>query len=432
MKPQQSRGRSKVGQQQFVHSGPVSDGDVGSIYPQPGLETYAMAAGSPVLGSQPPMMGMNNGTPLAYQTSHISADGGAPSQPIQPSQPRQPVGAVSRPQNGAGALPALPSKTPVSVLQELLSRRGTTPKYELVQIEGAIHEPTFRYRVTVGEIIAVGTGRSKKEAKHAAAKAILDKLVGISDNPLPGGGPVPSNNNIPDVTSQMVSPFDDTIPGNPIGTLQEMCMSRRWPPPVYDLKSEKGLPHERLFTIACSVFKNIETGTGKSKKLAKRQAAHKMWLKLKDLPVEQPNANLGLEDDDEIAQRSSSGSHYAELKDSKIATLTPPHSQKVSMFHKSLKSSSGAKLNELQVSTPLASDANFNYVKFLQEISHEQQFEVTFVDVEEKAKSGAVQCLVQLSTLPVAVCYGSGPTQKDAQAAAARNALEYLKIMTKK
>jgi len=51
----------------------------------------------------------------------------------------------------------LPSKTPVSVLQELLSRRGTTPKYELVQIEGAIHEPTFRYRVTVGEVIGKKT-----------------------------------------------------------------------------------------------------------------------------------------------------------------------------------------------------------------------------------------------------------------------------------
>jgi RISC-loading complex subunit TARBP2 len=47
----------------------------------------------------------------------------------------------------------LPSKTPVSVLQELLSRRGTTPKYELVQIEGAIHEPTFRYRVTVSDVV---------------------------------------------------------------------------------------------------------------------------------------------------------------------------------------------------------------------------------------------------------------------------------------
>lgn len=48
---------------------------------------------------------------------------------------------------------ALPNKTPVSVLQELLSRRGTIPKYELVQIEGAIHEPTFRYRVTVADVV---------------------------------------------------------------------------------------------------------------------------------------------------------------------------------------------------------------------------------------------------------------------------------------
>lgn len=48
---------------------------------------------------------------------------------------------------------SLPSKTPVSVLQELLSRRGTIPKYELVQIEGAIHEPTFRYRVTVTDVV---------------------------------------------------------------------------------------------------------------------------------------------------------------------------------------------------------------------------------------------------------------------------------------
>lgn len=72
-----------------------------------------------------------------------------------------------------------PSKTPVSVLQELLSRRGITPKYELVQIEGPIHEPIFRYRVYLNsEFVATGTGRSKKEAKHAAAKNLLDLLVG--------------------------------------------------------------------------------------------------------------------------------------------------------------------------------------------------------------------------------------------------------------
>lgn len=48
---------------------------------------------------------------------------------------------------------ALPMKTPVSVLQELLARRGTVPKYELVQIEGMIHEPTFRYQVTVADLV---------------------------------------------------------------------------------------------------------------------------------------------------------------------------------------------------------------------------------------------------------------------------------------
>lgn len=33
----------------------------------------------------------------------------------------------------------------------LFSRRGITPSYELVQIEGAIHEPTFRYRVSYND-----------------------------------------------------------------------------------------------------------------------------------------------------------------------------------------------------------------------------------------------------------------------------------------
>lgn len=78
-------------------------------------------------------------------------------------------------------------KTPVSVLQELLSRRGITPTYDLVQIEGAIHEPTFRYRVTYGNKDAMGAGKSKKEAKHQAARNLIDKLTGvqIADQILP-------------------------------------------------------------------------------------------------------------------------------------------------------------------------------------------------------------------------------------------------------
>lgn len=45
---------------------------------------------------------------------------------------------------------------------------------------------------------------------------------------------------------------------------------------------------------------------------------------------------------------------------------------------------------------------------------------------------GCFQCLVQLSTLPVAVCYAIGKTVDEAQANAAKGALEYLRLMTKK
>ena len=79
---------------------------------------------------------------------------------------------------GSGGINA--AKTPVSLLQELYVRRGLTPKYELVHTDGAIHDTTFKYRVTIGEFVATGCGKSKKKAKHSAAKSILDKLKGPS------------------------------------------------------------------------------------------------------------------------------------------------------------------------------------------------------------------------------------------------------------
>ncbi|XP_053982047.1 RISC-loading complex subunit tarbp2-like isoform X1 [Hylaeus anthracinus] len=323
---------------------------------------------------------------------------------------------------------SLSNKTPVSILQELLSRRGTTPKYELIQVEGAIHEPIFRYRVTVADIVdpivtAVGTGKSKKEAKHAAARAVLDKLCRLngdsSDSPLPNN--ISESENLQELTGY----GEEKIITNPIGALQEICMSRHWPPPKYTMENEEGLPHERQFTIVCSILKYREVGQGKSKKVAKRHAAQKMWQALDDMNTE--NANV---DEDEVLQRNANVSaRYADLKGSKISTLTTIHSLKVSQFHKSLKSSTGIKLFELQNTCLNVGDINL--VQFLQEIASEQQFEVTYVDIEEKSLSGKCQCLVQLSTLPVAVCYGCGVTSKDAQASAAQNALEYLKIMTK-
>lgn len=216
----------------------------------------------------------------------------------------------------------MPLKTPISILQELLSRRGITPNYELVQIEGAVHEPTFRYRVSFNDkdgklskilnilvkvsttvnIIAMGVGRSKKEAKHAAAKALIDKLTGLnlSEQHYQAAQLPPKTSTV--VTGAVngtisLEGFDEKNLGNPIGVLQEQCMTRHWPPPVYETEMEVGLPHERQFTIACIVLKYREEGMGKSKKIAKRQAAYKMWQKLLENPLEQTDIIQALDEE---------------------------------------------------------------------------------------------------------------------------------------
>ena len=92
---------------------------------------------------------------------------------------------------------------------------------------------------------------------------------------------------------------------------------------------------------------------------------------------------------------------------------------KVETFHRNLKSSQVdirkyfkfqqyfslqgdclSKLQELSLSDEVKCE------EMLEEIAVEQHFEVTFVEIEEISKRGLHQCMVQMSTLPVSVCYG--------------------------
>ena len=49
--------------------------------------------------------------------------------------------------------------------------------------------------MTIGEFVATGCGQSKKKAKHCAAKAILDKLLGAQN----AGMATPGQPTIPDL-----------------------------------------------------------------------------------------------------------------------------------------------------------------------------------------------------------------------------------------
>ena len=79
-----------------------------------------------------------------------------------------------------------------------------TPKYDL-KTEGRAH----KCRVKVSEFVAIGCGQSKKKAKHSAAKAILDKLIGAQA----AGQAPPGQPAIPDLASEILSPYDDGIQG---------------------------------------------------------------------------------------------------------------------------------------------------------------------------------------------------------------------------
>jgi len=309
---------------------------------------------------------------------------------------------------------------PVGALQERFQSRGITPQYRVVQAEGASHAPTFSFQVILGDLTATGSGSSKKAAKHAAARAMLDKLDGRvpaqdGQTPLP---PVQdTNSNGPQA------------PGNTVGALQELCVKHGYPMPTYDLGTVGGQPHQRNFAMHCYCGTQREEGQGGSKKDAKREAAQKMIDRLKAMG---PN-NSPAQVNDVVPAPAAQGideETLTKLQNLKVDTLSSVSSQKVAAFYRKLQTAGGNKLAALHV-TSLKARTN-DYVAMLGDLGKEQKFEVTYVEVEEKSDDDMVQCLVQLSTLPVAVCYGVGTDVKTANNDAARHALNYLKMMTKR
>lgn len=125
-------------------------------------------------------------------------------------------------------------------------------------------------------------GKSKKEAKQNAAKALL-RIIHKEFPELCSDLLLESQINI---TSNLNDNFEamnfgDNDERNPIGMLQELCTSLHLPPPAYITEFEDGLPHQRLFTVSCNVSEYKHTGVGKSKKIAKRLAANNLYLLLK-------------------------------------------------------------------------------------------------------------------------------------------------------
>ena len=265
---------------------------------------------------------------------------------------------------------------PVGALQERFQSRGIPPNYKVVQTEGASHCPTFTFQVFVGDMMSVGVGNSKKQAKHAAARNMLDKLDGRepSQPTTPGqtilgtGGPTGTIISTTGENGIQIKPEDlmkegngliiggQDNAGNTIGQLQEHCVRHGLPMPTYDLASVGGQPHQRSFTINCRVGCLSISGEGTSKKDAKREAATKMWQRLKvlgnnalQLVTGSENGNgttshqvepvIGVGSVIDVGGEQGLDQDLAKLVNNnmKIDTLTPKHSKAIQQFYKGLK-----------------------------------------------------------------------------------------------
>ncbi|NWX94564.1 TRBP2 protein, partial [Nothoprocta pentlandii] len=113
--------------------------------------------------------------------------------------------------------------------------------------------------------------------------------------PVPlGGFPVPLG--VPCPLGGSLSPAGAVVPAS--GRAQELVVQKGWRLPEYTVTQESGPAHRKEFTMTCRVERFLELGAGTSKKLAKRNAAARMLLRVHSVPGE-PRDGSEAEGDDE-------------------------------------------------------------------------------------------------------------------------------------
>ncbi|XP_051986429.1 RISC-loading complex subunit tarbp2-like [Xyrauchen texanus] len=312
-----------------------------------------------------------------------------------------------------------PGKTPISLLQEYGTRIGKTPVYDLLKAEGQAHQPNFSFCVSVGDISCTGQGPSKKAAKHKAAEAALKMLKGMLEetggNGIEGERFTGFDTEAECYQSEIKSSSStQQAECNPVGALQELVVQKGWRLPEYTVTQESGPAHRKEFTMTCRVERFVEIGSGTSKKLAKRNAAAKMFSRIHDVPVDMRSSHEAEAEDDTFSVHMGGRQEAGKSKG-------------LCCTWDSLRNSAGEKILQLRCRSLGQPDSNF--CSLLHELSEEQHFDVNYLDIDELSLRGLYQCLVEVSTQPITVCHGFASTLDAARASAAHNALQYLKIM---
>ncbi|KRZ86590.1 Ribosome biogenesis protein bop1-B, partial [Trichinella sp. T8] len=196
-------------------------------------------------------------------------------------------------------------KSPLSLLHEICGKKGLTPMYELLTSQGQGVDSLFVYRLCIDSVVATGRGKSKKLAKQNAALNWLMMIVEQGNH---------RNWGISGQTSAEAKQFllrlaaykddeqggvngDGNAKNNTVyvNVLQEFCIQKHYLKPVFTEEGMCGAQHDQTFFVSVELGEYKKTGSGRSKKLAKQNAAHLMLDFLYNTPEDELNAHLLIE-----------------------------------------------------------------------------------------------------------------------------------------
>ncbi|KAJ8979892.1 hypothetical protein NQ317_017515 [Molorchus minor] len=147
----------------------------------------------------------------------------------------------------------------------------------------------YTVRLRVGEREYPGQGCTVQAARHdAAAKAIEHiKQLGVVDDgdsniSGEGGQMQMANETITQGTATITTEVNSDLK-SPISLVYEIALKRNLNV-VFEVLSEKGPPHMKVFVTQCRVGNFLAEGEGNGKKISKKRAAEKMLEELSKLP----------------------------------------------------------------------------------------------------------------------------------------------------
>ncbi|KAM8995415.1 double-stranded RNA-binding protein Staufen homolog 1 isoform 5-T10 [Guaruba guarouba] len=160
------------------------------------------------------------------------------------------------------------------------------PLKQVTKESGPPHMKSFVTKVSVGEFLGEGEGKSKKISKKNAAIAVLEELKKLPPLPTVEKMKPRIKKKTKSIVKLQTSPeYGQGM--NPISRLAQIQQAKKEKEPEYMLITERGLPRRREFVMQVKVGVHTAEGMGTNKKVAKRNAAENM-LELLGFKIPQP------------------------------------------------------------------------------------------------------------------------------------------------